>query len=366
MRLTRMLLREILSPLNVSITEATTADEALGLIKKKLFNLIYMDIEMPGTDGIEATKIIRKTLNFSYVPIIIMTAKASDETIEQSFAAGASDYINKPLHEAEVLARTRAILEKSSVEKALVAAMQIAEKANNAKSQFMSSISHELRTPLNSIMGFSQLLASDPTQPLSAEQQENIDYVIKGGEYLLNLINEILDLAKIESGNTEFVLGSVALDDLLTHCVQMVMTQANDRKISIQQVKSGHTITADSKRSTQILLNLLSNAIKYNVEGGSILLGSDLMANGMIRITVTDSGLGISPDMQSELFEPFNRLGAEKTDTTGTGLGLVIVKSLVEAMGGQIGVDSELNQGSTFWVELEQASFHDGAGAIRS
>jgi PAS domain S-box-containing protein len=260
------------------------------------------------------------------------------------------------------------ITERKIAEQARLA-KEAAEEANHAKSEFLSRMSHELRTPLNAILGFSQLLQMDVTIP---EQQESVDYIIKAGQHLLGLINEVLDIARIEEGKLTISIEPVFVRDVLQESLDLVQPLAVQRNIELNAdilwLDSCY-VMADRQRLQQVMLNLLANAIKYNREGGVVNVScSELChpANGLntrspesqarVRIAVTDTGPGLSPDNVARLFIPFERLGAERGDVEGTGLGLALSRHLVQAMGGTIGVDSAQGQGSTFWVELAPAS----------
>ena len=238
----------------------------------------------------------------------------------------------------------------------LTLAKQAAEDASKAKSAFLASMSHELRTPLNAIIGFAQLLEMDELTPLPDEHKIAIGHIMNSGRHLLNLINEILDLARIESGNLDIRLENVVLSPLIEESVALSLPSAAPRQISIRQMCSGEiSIRADLSRLRQILLNLLSNAIKYNRLGGSVTLSCDRVSD-YVRITVADTGSGIPDERRPEIFQPFHRLGAERTNIEGTGIGLVVCKRLIKAMGGRIGFDSTTGVGSRFWIELPPAA----------
>jgi len=247
---------------------------------------------------------------------------------------------------------TRDLTERRQVEADLTNAKAAAETANLAKSDFLSGMSHELRTPLNAILGFGQLMESDSPPP-SPAQKASIEQILHAGWYLLDLINEILDLALIESGKLSLSPEPMSLRDVMLECKTMIEPQATKRGIhmTFPEFDGPYFIDADRTRVKQILINLFSNAIKYNKEGGTVVVGCTASSRDRIRVTVTDSGAGLPPDKLVQLFQPFNRLG-QQANIEGTGIGLVVTKRLVELMGGAIGVKSTVGTGSVFWFEL--------------
>jgi len=252
----------------------------------------------------------------------------------------------------EIQAASRDITRRKQVEAALEQARQEADRANQAKSVFLSRMSHELRTPMNAILGFAQLLELDD---LSPDQRESTAHILKAGRHLLALINEVLDITGIEAGRIGISPEPVQVGDILDEASDLVRHLAVQRGIHLSlaaECGREQYVVADRQRLKQVLLNLLSNAIKYNRAGGQVTLGCVPAADGRLRIYVQDTGLGLSPQQLERLFVPFERLGAEQTGEEGTGLGLALSKALVEAMGGTIGVTSVPGQGSTFWLEL--------------
>jgi PAS domain S-box-containing protein len=243
------------------------------------------------------------------------------------------------------------VTERRRAEEALWKARE-AEQASEAKSEFLSRMSHELRTPLNAILGFAQLLEMDSLNP---EQRESVTHILRGGRHLLQLINEVLDIARIESGRLSISLEPVPLGDVVQETVDLITPMTAETQVHLHADAAGlagRHILADRQRIKQVLLNLLSNAVKYNHQGGTVTLTCAETPEGRLRIRVSDTGPGIPPDKMDRLFIPFDRLGAEQTGIQGTGLGLALSKRLVEAMGGTIGVTSTVGHGSTFWVEV--------------
>jgi PAS domain S-box-containing protein len=244
---------------------------------------------------------------------------------------------------------SRDITEEFTAQEAMKEAKETAEQANRAKSEFMSRMSHELRTPLNSVLGFSQILQMELT---SADQRELVDHIFKSGSHLLELINEVLDISRVESGHINVVLEAVSLADVVAECVRIVTPHADELNISLT-VDEGidFLVLADQQRLTQVVLNLLSNAIKFNGDHGTVRIGGE-RSGGTVRLTVTDSGPGIEASLLPRLFTAFDRLDADRKGILGTGLGLALSKSLMEAINGTIGVESTPGAGSTFWIEL--------------
>ena len=246
----------------------------------------------------------------------------------------------------------RDVTASKRVAEALKVAKKEAEDANHAKSEFLSRMSHELRTPLNSILGFAQLLEMQtPTE----QQNDNVSHILKAGYHLLDLINEILDLARIESGRLSLSPEPVRMRDALQDAVDLVRPLAIQRNVSLSpqvSLRCDHHVQADRQRLKQVLLNLLSNAIKFNRSGGSVVLSCVETPGKALRIEVVDTGLGISADGLTKIFKPFERLAADQDEISGTGLGLALSKRLVEAMGGTIGVESAVGLGSRFFVEF--------------
>jgi len=228
-----------------------------------------------------------------------------------------------------------------------------AERANQAKNEFLSRMSHELRTPLNAILGFSQLFESD--QSLNKQQQSKATAIFNAGQHLLSLINEVLDLSRLDAGSINVSIEQVSLDEVIVNSTALVADLAEGRGVTIDYNPRncrGLMVEADVTRLKQVFLNLLSNAVKYNREGGRVWINCTLDRPGLVDVSITDTGPGIAPDRIGDLFEPFNRLGAELGETEGTGIGLVITRQLVELMQGELRVDSNPGEGSTFTVQL--------------
>jgi PAS domain S-box-containing protein len=256
---------------------------------------------------------------------------------------------------------SRDVSEAVAFEEALAAAKNEAERANAAKSEFMSRMSHELRTPLNSVLGFAQILQMELD---SKEDLELVDHVFKSGQHLLTLINEVLDISRVESGNIGLAPEPLLLEDLVFECLDIIGPQASEQDVGIGYRDSfDYAVWADHLRLKQVILNLLSNAIKFNRRQGSVTLSCARREN-WVRFSVSDTGHGIAPELRERLFTAFDRLDAEARGIEGTGLGLTLSKTLVEAMGGTLGFETAVDEGSTFWFELPVAESSTGASVV--
>jgi PAS domain S-box-containing protein len=256
----------------------------------------------------------------------------------------------------ELVGTASDVTERKHGEAELHLALRAAEDANRAKSDFLSSMSHELRSPLNAVLGFAQLMDSGKP-PLTPAQRESTGQILKAGWYLLELINEVLDLSKIEAGRVSLTTESLSLADVLRDCEGLVDTQARDAHINVTFADLTHPcrVLADRVRLKQVFINLLSNAIKYNRAGGSVRVACHPASVGWLRVSFEDTGGGLAPQQIASLFRPFDRLGQERGPIEGTGVGLVVSKRLTELMGGRIGADSIVGSGSIFWIELPSA-----------
>ena len=258
----------------------------------------------------------------------------------------------------QVMEINRDVTERKAVEESLRRAREDAERANRAKTEFLSRMGHELRTPLTEILGFGQLLQR---RVLETQDQEHAGLIVSAGKHLLDLINDILDLARIEEGKLLMSLEPVRIGDVTGEVVRLLGPLASQRGIAVSNVRegAGRQVMADRHRLRQVLLNLLSTAMKYNGERGTVTISSEVEGEGLV-IAVRDTGPGIAPELQPLVFEPFERAGGEQSTAEGTGLGLTLARRLIEAMGGSIGFRSALGQGSTFWVKLPLVSAPGG------
>lgn len=304
-----------------------------------------------GIEDIYELTYIRKD-GSRFPAVVSVTALRDDHGSIIGYLLIGTDNTARKQADAERARLDQVLLDKNAE---LESAMLVADKANLAKSDFLSSMSHELRTPLGAILGFAQLIESGTPEP-TPTQKRSVDQILKAGWYLLELINEILDLALIESGKLSLSLEPVSLAEVMQECEVMVEPQAQQHGITVvfNRIDTPFFVNADRTRVKQLLLNLLSNAIKYNKEQGTVTVTCTLSPPDSIRISVTDTGDGLAPDQLDQLFQPFNRLGQKASTEQGTGIGLVVCKRLVDLMGGNIGVESTVGNGSVFWLELKQ------------
>ena len=342
--------RGIISDVNQQMEALTgcTRDELIGAPFKSYFT-------DPGRAETAITRVLREGKVTNYE----LTAHARDGR-ETVVSCNATTFHDRDRKLQGVFAAARDITERKQFEHALQennleleSAKAAAEKANQAKSEFLSSMSHELRTPLNAVLGFAQLMASE-TPPPTPAQKLSIDQILQAGWYLLRLINEILDLALIESGKVSLSQESLSLFEVLQDCQAMIEPQAGTRgtRMIFPRFDGHFYVHGDRTRLKQVMINLLSNAIKYNRAGGTVIVQCGASDEGRVRVSVKDNGAGLTPEQLAQLFQPFNRLGQEASGEEGTGIGLVVTKQLVELMGGVIGVESSVGTGSEFWVEL--------------
>lgn len=355
--------------------------------------VILLDLVMPQIDGLELLRLFRANPTVANIPIVVLSTTEDPEVKGRAFAAGANDYLVKLPSKIELIARIRyhsksylnllqrddafrALRESqqqlldsntalNTMNQAYLQAKEEAENANKSKSEFLSRMSHELRTPLNAILGFGQLLEMNA---LSPRQHKNVEQILKGGRHLLDLINEVLDIASIEAGRLALSLEPVPVSETINEVLTLIQPLATKAGIELQKDESlsdERFVLVDRQRLKQILLNLLANAVKYNRRNGSIRVSWQVQDNEagveqktpsenpeFLRLLVADSGFGITAHDAERLFAPFERLQASESTIEGAGLGLALSKRLVEVMGGKIGVDSTVGQGSTFWVDL--------------
>ena len=344
----------LLNPLAEKLT-GWTHQSAISRPVDEIFNIINKETRLPAAIPVKNTLALG-TIHGLANHTVLIARDGSESDIADSCAPirdRDDQVIGAVLVFRDVTGEyaVQQMLKEKNVE--LESAKSVAEKANLAKSEFLSSMSHELRSPLNAILGFAQLMESD-TPPPTPTQIESIGQILQSGWHLLTLINEVLDLAKVESGHAPLSHEPVSLAEVLFECQKMIGPQAQQRGIHMifPQFEKTYFINADRTRVKQILINLLSNAIKYNTMQGTVEVKCAEIVPGRIRVSIRDTGAGLSPEKLEQLFQAFNRLGQEAGGEEGTGIGLVVAKRLVELMGGVIGVESTVGMGSVFWFEL--------------
>lgn len=328
--------------------------EFLGFTREEMLGKTGRDMDI-FVDPATRTTIIKTLETGEPVRKLEIKLRAKNGSIMIGLASCDSIYISQ---QRCMLAVIVDITERKKAEEALMKAREDADRANLAKSEFLSRMSHELRTPMNSILGFAQLLEMGS---LDNKQKTGVNHIIKSGKHLLELINEVLDISRIESGRLSISIEPVEVYSLLNEMFDIVKPLAASKNISLNVPEDTINlfVKADRQRVKQVLINLVNNAIKYNYEGGSVAVEIQKVTEpgnmfSKIKIAITDTGPGIETEDLPKLFIPFERIGAEKTQTEGTGLGLAVVKKLMDAMGGETGVESEINKGSTFWFSLPE------------
>lgn len=390
-------LQRTLKARDYHVLAATNGAEAIHLLETEVPTLVISDVIMPGMTGYELCARLKADERLKAVPVILLTSLSDPKDVISGLQCGADSFIVKPYEDASLFARIHYALAnlelrrqagtqmgieiffagqkhlirseriqmidlllssyEAAVQKnlAFARAKEEAERANRAKSEFLSRMSHELRTPLNAILGFAQILELEAKL---TDEQDSIGHILSAGHHLLDLINEILDIARIEAGHLGISVESIEINEVLNECAALIRPLAQERGIEIEQnfaAQSPQRVRADRQRLKQVILNLLSNAVKYNRAQSAVGLSYEDTSGNSLRISIRDSGEGIAPHDIEQLFVPFERLAADRTDVQGSGLGLALSKRLVELMGGAMGVESELGQGSVFWFELPRA-----------
>ena len=328
-------------------------EEMLGLPRSELLGRTDPEIFPPqlATEFAKADRTVLTTRKPMEIPEEIAATSPRGPRVLHTRKIPICDPAGEPQY---LLGISEDITERRLAQESARLARLEAERASHAKSEFLSRMSHDLRTPLNAILGFAQLLEMDRLAP---EQSESVRQILKGGAHLLELINEVLDIARIEAGHLSLSPEPVAVGEVVTQVVELIRPLGSARRVTVGTdlvVTSSLHVRADRQRLTQVLMNLVGNAVKYNRDGGAVAVSCAPHADS-VRIAVRDTGAGIAPQKLQLLFQPFERLGAEQSAVEGTGLGLAVSKGLVEAMGGTIGVDSRVDEGSTFWIELPPA-----------
>jgi len=349
-------LRNCLREAGFKVLVAENGETVLKRINYIKPDLILLDVMMPGIDGFETCRCLKKSEVTKDTPIIFITAKTESFDKVKGLEIGAVDYIAKPFQPVEVIARVNKHLTIRTLQKELEEARHIAENANQAKSTFLANMSHELRTPLNGILGYAQILKR--SKNLTTHQIEGLNIISKNGHHLLTLINDLLDLAKIEVGKLELFPAPTNLPRLLDGVVDIIRIAAQQKEIQFffevpQDLPV--IVEADEKRLRQILLNLLGNAVKFTDEGAVILRLKNQVLNKnsvTIRFEIQDTGIGLTQEQTHRIFQSFEQVGDKKKRLEGTGLGLSISCQLVELMGGHLKISSVFSIGSVFWFEI--------------
>ncbi len=350
-------LRELLSEKKYILSMANDGRSALKTAIKQPFDLMLLDVIMPGMNGFEVCAKMKKNEIAAQIPVIFLTGKTDTESIKKGFEAGAVDYVAKPFNKVELLARVHSHVElKRSREEAYLAKL-VAEDALKYKSEFLANMSHEIRTPINGIIGMSEFLSNTK---LNENQDEYVRIIRSSANSLLNLINDILDFSKLEAGKIDLEYLDFDLYEHIDDTVKSMSFKTEEKGLEIKKDIAPdvpQAINGDPTRLRQVLLNLISNAIKFTEKGNvTVKVGLDEMMGERckIKIEVIDTGIGISNVGKQRLFKSFSQVDASTTrNYGGTGLGLVISKSLSEMMGGKISVESDFGKGSNFWFTVD-------------
>ncbi|HEY0706498.1 MAG TPA: hybrid sensor histidine kinase/response regulator [Polyangia bacterium] len=367
-------LRALLEDMDCNLVAVSSGNDALKALLKHEFALILLDVQMPEMDGYEVARYARDNPSTHDVPIIFLTAMyQTEENVLRGYGSGAVDFLVKPINQTVLRSKVRVFLDlhiaRLRLAETLVeldkARIQ-AENASRSKSQFVANMSHELKTPLNAIIGFGELLEDgDAGEPLTPKQREFVGHMVASGKHLVTLMNDILDLSRIEAGRIDLRRESHAVGGILGDAIETVRPFAQKRGVSLDTriAEDLPPLSIDRVRFTQVLFNLLSNGIKFTPAGGTVRLSAQLTGPNL-EIAVEDTGIGISPADQKRLFREFERIEpSQGPRQEGTGLGLALVKRLMELHGGSVRVESEVGQGSVFTVAFPLDAPNAGVSA---
>lgn len=361
-------LQRLLCGWGLQVDTFASAERACSAHLKFPYDLVLTSDELSGTQqGLDMVQAIRRQpMGIGDVPIIVLTRCYSDSTRVNFLTRGVNRYLARPILEPELRVEIKHLLADRSQKLVMEQERRLELNKSKAKTDFLARMSHELRTSLNAIIGFSNLLIMGDEK--DAETREYGAKINGAGKLLLELINEVLDLSRIESGNITMNMQPAGLAGILEKCQAVMQSFASEHQISLcfDNTQGDITIRCDVTRLTEVLLNLISNAIKYNRPGGNIVVSSELTPMGFVRINVIDDGIGISQDYSQTIFEPFARAHSESHGIQGTGIGLTIALQLVELMGGQLDFSSEEGRGSHFWVDIPQDMHADENGRPES
>ncbi len=361
-------LRKTLEVEGYSISMAPSGEVALKIAPKIKPDLILMDVMMPGMDGFETCRKLKEDTVFENTPIIFVTGKAETEDVVDAFKSGGADYITKPFRDEEVLARVGTHLKLIQTIKTneclvtdlkrAVLNLESAQQESLAKSQFLGRMSHELHTPLNAIIGFSELLSMRERDPLNEEQSESVDEIKKAGKHLLNLVDQVLEINKIDSGELKCVSQKVSLDAIISEAITSMSDLAEGECVSFDNLIDKNRdifVNGDPGKIKQVFLNVLDNAIKYNKEGGEVVLSLTKGDPEKVCVAIRDTGGGIPQDKHEKIFDPLYRLENHvKNCIDGVGVGLTVVKKFMTIMRGRVYVESKLGGGTCFTLEFEK------------
>lgn len=347
----RMVVKAVLEVKGYLFDEAADGLEAFEKIKKKQYDVIITDIHMPNMDGLELCRRTRQELKFKNLPILVMTTDNDYHTVEKVFTAGATDFIGKPINELELTSRTIRLLEQRTIEKELWIAQSAAQLANTRKSQFLASVNHELKNPLNGIYGFAQMLYE--VEP-DDKKKTMLEVLVRGAEQMTSMINQLLELDKIESGYATMEYQRVAIDELVDKCVKLNQPMMQSKDIALEtNIEQPLIINSDYKMLFSVVSNLLSNAIKYNKTSGMIKIDA-IDKLEFVQLDITDTGIGMSDEQLGKIFDPFTRFADAEAEEVveGHGLGMAITKSSVDALGIDMKIASQLGKGTSISLTM--------------